>query len=60
MACALLLYGAKLENFSGLRDVLIEMGIYFQAQACHFFYGILRLVLVYISLDSYPTLYFPG
>ncbi|CAD6261928.1 unnamed protein product [Miscanthus lutarioriparius] len=32
VACALLLYGAKLENFSGLRDVLIEMGIYFQAQ----------------------------
>ncbi|CAL4992512.1 unnamed protein product [Urochloa decumbens] len=32
VACALLLYGAKLENFSGLRDILIEMGIYFQAQ----------------------------
>ncbi|KAL6651894.1 hypothetical protein ACP70R_010819 [Stipagrostis hirtigluma subsp. patula] len=32
VACALLLSGAKLENFSGLRDILIEMGIYFQAQ----------------------------
>ncbi|KAG0527881.1 hypothetical protein BDA96_06G271400 [Sorghum bicolor] len=32
VACALLLCGTKLENISGLRDVLIEMGIYFQAQ----------------------------
>ncbi|KAJ1273258.1 hypothetical protein BS78_06G265800 [Paspalum vaginatum] len=32
VACALLLSGAKLENFSGLRDILIEMGVYFQAQ----------------------------
>uniref|UniRef100_K3Z769 Uncharacterized protein n=1 Tax=Setaria italica TaxID=4555 RepID=K3Z769_SETIT len=32
VACALLLSGAKLENFSELRDILIEMGIYFQAQ----------------------------
>ncbi|GJN01478.1 hypothetical protein PR202_ga18747 [Eleusine coracana subsp. coracana] len=32
VACALLLSGAKLENFSGLRDILVEMGIYFQAQ----------------------------
>ncbi|CAN6229877.1 unnamed protein product [Urochloa humidicola] len=32
VASALLLSGAKLENFSELRDVLIEMGVYFQAQ----------------------------
>ncbi|PAN40517.1 hypothetical protein PAHAL_7G321500 [Panicum hallii] len=32
VACALLLSGAKLENFSELRDILIEMGVYFQAQ----------------------------
>ncbi|CAN6269571.1 unnamed protein product [Urochloa humidicola] len=32
VACALLLSGAKLENFTELRDILIEMGIYFQAQ----------------------------
>ncbi|CAO2146977.1 unnamed protein product [Urochloa humidicola] len=32
VACALLLYGAKLENFEEIRDILIEMGIYFQAQ----------------------------
>ncbi|CAN6250472.1 unnamed protein product [Urochloa humidicola] len=32
VACALLLSGAKLENFSELRNILIEMGVYFQAQ----------------------------
>ncbi|KAL6844440.1 hypothetical protein ACP4OV_026113 [Aristida adscensionis] len=32
VACALLLCGAKLEKFTGIRDILIEMGIYFQAQ----------------------------
>ncbi|CAL4980698.1 unnamed protein product [Urochloa decumbens] len=32
VACALLLYGAKLENFRRIRDILIDMGIYFQAQ----------------------------
>ncbi|CAL4992564.1 unnamed protein product [Urochloa decumbens] len=32
VACALLLYGAKLENFKRIRDILIDMGIYFQAQ----------------------------
>uniref|UniRef100_A0A0D9ZRU3 Uncharacterized protein n=1 Tax=Oryza glumipatula TaxID=40148 RepID=A0A0D9ZRU3_9ORYZ len=32
VANALLLSGAKLEDFSGLKDILIEMGIYFQIQ----------------------------
>ncbi|TVU16417.1 hypothetical protein EJB05_39978 [Eragrostis curvula] len=32
VASALLLTGAKLDNFSGLRDILVEMGVYFQAQ----------------------------
>ncbi|GJN26178.1 hypothetical protein PR202_gb14088 [Eleusine coracana subsp. coracana] len=32
VACALLLSGAKLENFSGSREIAVEMGIYFQAQ----------------------------
>ncbi|XP_006652943.1 farnesyl pyrophosphate synthase-like isoform X2 [Oryza brachyantha] len=32
VANALLLSGAKLEHFNGLKDILIEMGIYFQIQ----------------------------
>nr|APG79414.1 FPS5 [Eucommia ulmoides] len=32
VACALLMSGEKLETHSGMKDILIEMGTYFQAQ----------------------------
>ncbi|KAJ4799265.1 Farnesyl pyrophosphate synthase [Rhynchospora pubera] len=32
VACALLLSGEELENYNGIKEILIEMGVYFQVQ----------------------------
>ncbi|KAJ3677542.1 hypothetical protein LUZ60_003266 [Juncus effusus] len=32
IACALILSGEELEKFSGIKDILVEMGVYFQVQ----------------------------
>jgi farnesyl diphosphate synthase len=51
VACALLLSGAKLENFSGLSEILVEMGIYFQAQVYLYLMKYCTCCL-YFSIDS--------
>jgi hypothetical protein len=35
VACALLLYGWSLDDYVQTKDILIEMGVYFQIQVCY-------------------------
>jgi hypothetical protein len=38
VACALLLSGENLDNFGDVKNILVEMGTYFQVQVNHFFW----------------------
>lgn len=46
VACALLLSGENLDNFGDVKNILVEMGTYFQVQVNLFLWK--RKVLVYI------------
>jgi farnesyl diphosphate synthase len=50
VACALLLSGENLDNFGDVKNILVEMGTYFQVQVNHFFWKRKKYYLILYCL----------
>ena len=53
VACALLMSGEKLEDHIDVKNILIDMGIYFQVQVSSNVYACANLsAIAYVELDT--------